>query len=133
MRHLAQRERLEARLVIDSAGTHDDHAGEAPDHRSIATAARFGVDISPLRARQVTPEDFETFDLLLALDRGHYAHLARQARNHHAKLQLFLPYGGVPAEDVPDPYYGGPQDFDLAYRLIAEGCEGVLRRLRAHP
>lgn len=130
MRHVIKREGLETQFHIDSAGTHGYHVGEAPDHRSVATAARFGVDISTLVARKVAAEDFEEFDLLLALDRGHYGLLARQAGEHRAKVQLFLPYGGMAAEEVPDPYYGSQRDFDLVYSLIERGCEGILLKLQ---
>ena len=55
-------------VEVDSAGTHDYHAGEPPDRRAIAAAARRGVDISALRARRVEPEDFARFDLIPAMD-----------------------------------------------------------------
>ncbi|MFO1242586.1 MAG: low molecular weight protein-tyrosine-phosphatase [Rickettsiales bacterium] len=131
MRHLVRQHGLEEEFELDSAGTHDYHVGDAPDHRSIKTAAKYGVDISDLVARRVHPDDFETYDLLLAADRGHYTLLKELApKKSAAKIQLFLPYSRVShREEVPDPYYGPAQGFDDVFRLIEEGCNGLLQRL----
>ena len=111
---------------VESAGTHDYHVGEPPDERAQHHAARRGYDLSALRARQIGPRDFEEFDLILAMDRGHLRILQRMCpAAHHAKLRLFI--GG---RDVPDPYYGGPQDFERVLDMIEDAARGLLGYLR---
>ena len=82
---------LEKKVQTDSAGTHDYHVGERPDPRAREHARRRGYDISGLRARQVGQRDFEEFDLLLAMDRGHLKILKQLSPPHcRHKLRLFL-------------------------------------------
>src|SRR5690349_4168559 len=125
LRHLAAQEGIE--LQIASAGIGDWHVGSAPDERAQHHAKRRGYDLSALRARQVTARDFEDFDLILAMDRGHLRALERLAppAERH-KLRLFLP-----GRDVPDPYYGGPQGFEHVLDLVEAACRDLLRELKA--
>ena len=124
LRHLAAEEGLE--LHIQSAGIGDWHVGAAPDERAQHHARNRGYDLSALRARQVTTEDFARFDLILAMDRGHLRALTRMAPvEHKHKVRLF-----VAGNDVPDPYYGGPEGFDLVFDVCLAACEGLLARLR---
>jgi len=127
-RALVRKAGLEDRIETDSAGTHAYHVGDPPDERAVRAARRRGWDISALRARKVEAEDFETFDLILALDRGHLRLLERmRPKGSRAEVRLFLSDG----RDVPDPYYGGPADFDHALDLIEEGAREVLGESRA--
>ena len=126
MKELARRQNLQ--IEVDSAGTHDYHVGEAPDRRAIAHAKKRGYDISALRARQVAPEDFERFDLLLAMDRGHLKILERMCpADQRHKLRLF-----AAGQEVPDPYYGGPEHFEQALDLIEKAAKDLLEELRAY-
>src|SRR5690606_36618366 len=111
---------LADRFHVDSAGTHGYHIGEAPDSRSVKAASKRGIDISTLRARKVLPEDFHGFDLILALDNGHFRqHELIRPSNGKAQLALFLPHAGtVSPTEVPDPYYRKPQDFEYVLDLI---------------
>lgn len=130
-RALAEREGLPVR--VDSAGTHDYHVGEPPDRRAAAHARERGYDISGLRARQVAPEDFERFDLLLAMDRGHLARLRQlspQAQRH--KLRLFLDFAGLQEADVPDPYYGGAEGFEQVLDMIEAASRGLVVHVRTY-
>ena len=115
-------------LDIDSAGTGDWHAGEAPDRRSIAAARRRGYDLSTLRARQVQTRDFHEFDLLLAMDRRNLGDLlALRPEGAKAEVRLFLQYAPDCARDeVPDPYYGGPEGFDEVLDLCEVASRGLL-------
>ncbi len=124
---------LEGQVVVDSAGTHDYHVGEAPDPRTLYHAARRGYDLSTLRARQFQVLDYDRFDLVLAMDRGHHGRLLEGARQHQAgKLQLFLDYApGLQGHEVPDPYYGGSADFERVLDLVESAVSGLLLRLRA--
>ncbi len=118
---------------IDSAGTHGYHIGDPPDSRAIRMAAYKGVDMADLRARQVTAADFDTFDWLFAMDRGHADILMRQCPPmRRAKIRLFLEDAGIPGPsgfDVPDPYYGALEGFESVFDLIDRGVEGVMAAL----
>jgi len=133
LKSLAAREAPLLEIEIDSAGTADYHVGDAPDSRSQQAALRRGIDLSGLRARQVRPADFNDFDLLLAMDRDNLRTLERlRPAGCRAKLQLFLDYltDDARAQDVPDPYYGGPADFDRVLDLVTAASRGLLERLR---
>ena len=120
-------------ITVASAGTHGYHVGEAPDARAQAHARRRGYDLSRLRARRFKGEDFHAFDLILAMDREHLAMLARLAPpSTGQKLRLMLEFARRPRHDeVPDPYYGGPDGFELVLDLIEDAAEGLLDHLKA--
>lgn len=115
-------------MRFDSAGLGDWHAGEAPDHRSVAVAARHGIDIGGQRCRVVTGQDFDAFDLILGLDRGHVKALLAMAGGDGRKVGLFLDATIGQKADVPDPYYGTPADFDSVYVMIRAAAETWLGR-----
>jgi protein-tyrosine phosphatase len=122
-----------AAVEFDSAGVGDWHAGEPPDPRAIAVAARHGIDIGGQRARAVRAADYARFDLILCADRAVLAALrARAPAGAGARLALYLPWTGVAAGEagVPDPYTGGRAEFDAVYALVAAGTEGLHARLR---
>ena len=125
--------RLESLILADSAGTHAYHQGEPPDPRSQAAARARGYDLSRLRARRVSAADFQRFDLLLAMDREHHEILVRLAPPSAArKVRLMMSYASaLPHEEVPDPYYGGPDGFELVLDLVEAASEGLLEALRA--
>ena len=124
LRHLAAEEGLE--LHIQSAGIGDWHVGAAPDERAQHHAKNRGYDLSALRARQVTTEDFGRFDLILAMDRGHLRALASMApAGHKHKVRLFLA-----GQDVPDPYDGGPEGFERVLDLVEATCRDLVRELK---
>lgn len=112
---------------IDSAGTGGWHAGDPPDGRMVEAAARRGIDLSPLRARQAAATDFTRFDHVFAMDRSNLADLsAIRPSNAPASLDLFL--GDA---DVPDPYYGEPDGFDHVLDLISARMETLFDQLKA--
>jgi protein-tyrosine phosphatase len=119
---------LSKAILTDSAGTHGYHIGEPPDPRAQASAAGRGYDLSALRARRVERADFQRFDLVVAMDRGHFAALSRIAESSAAgKLTLLMSYASrFTDEDVPDPYYGGPQDFERVLDMIEDAARGLL-------
>ena len=132
LRELAVREAPELTLEVDSAGTAAYHVGQPPDPRTCSAAARRGYDLSTLRARTVESADFERFDLILAMDRENLAALRRRAPSHaHERLRLFLEFSPDAApEDVPDPYYGGPNGFERVLDLVEAATRGLLTHLR---
>ncbi len=119
-------------LEIDSAGTGDWHVGSPPDERAIAVARRNGVDISGLRARQVSATDFERFDHVIALDTSNLADLkAIQPPASKARLSLLLDYvPGREGDPVADPYYGGDDHFDRTWADVWAGTGALLRTLK---
>jgi protein-tyrosine phosphatase len=128
LRRLAQERAPQLALEIDSAGTHDYHVGEPPDSRAIAAAARRGIDLRNLRARQVSDQDFERFDLVVAMDRLNHATLVERAPSDvHDRIRLFMEFAGdSDREDVPDPYYGGATGFEQVLDLAEEAAAGLL-------
>ena len=131
-RAVALRDAPDLTLEIDSAGTAGYHVGELPDQRTRQAAARRGYDMSALRARVVEAEDFERFDLILAMDSENLRALERRApAEARSRLRLFLefaPDAGI--SEVPDPYYGGPNGFEDVLDLIETASRGLLEHLR---
>jgi protein-tyrosine phosphatase len=115
-------------IEIDSAGTHDYHIGSPPDRRAIEAALRRGVDLSRLRARQVSREDFERFDLILVMDEENLAALRGIApAEHRSQVKLLMDYApNASLRHVPDPYYGGLRGFEEVLDLLEEASEGLL-------
>jgi protein-tyrosine phosphatase len=133
LRHLVGKRGLTDRIRVESAGTHDYHVGEGPDPRSVRHAAKRGYDLSTLRASQVSARDFHEYDYILAMDRGHLRILRALApRDGKARVGLFLEASGRwNGEDVPDPYYGGVEDFERVLDMVEEAAERWLDRIEA--
>ena len=120
-------------LTLDSAGTGGWHEGDPPDPRAIATAQRQGVDISGLRARVVSPDDFRRFDLIVALDRSNLRNL-REIEPYDATARLCLLLDFVPgrtSQSVADPYTGDLEDFAVTWAEVRAGAEGLLDWIEA--
>jgi protein-tyrosine phosphatase len=118
---------LQRRVRVDSAGIQGQLAGEAPDARMQAAARRRSYDLSRLHARQVRARDFQDFDYLLAMERTHVESLSAACPpEHRHKIALLLDYApDLARREIPDPYYGGPQGFELVLDLIEEGSRGL--------
>ncbi|NHA14292.1 low molecular weight protein-tyrosine-phosphatase [Thioalkalivibrio sp. XN279] len=131
-RHLAREAGLEERIRIDSAGTGGYHIGAPPDARAMAAAQARGYDLAAIRARKIAPEDFEQFNLILAMDEDNLVHLRGIApETSRARLGLLLDYApGRQEREVPDPYYGGRNGFEQVLDLVNEACAGLLEELR---
>lgn len=114
-------------IEVDSAGTGDWHVGESPDSRATSAAARRGYEIAGQTARTVQDSDFSDFDYVLAMDRNNLKELrARCPRAYQSKLQLLLDYGESTHDAVPDPYYSGPDGFQLVLDLVEDACAALL-------
>src|SRR5690554_5058479 len=119
-------------ITIDSAGTADWHIGKAPDPRTQASAAKRGYDLSGLRGRQATAEDFAKFDLILAMDKSKLSNLqAIQPADSKAELALNLPRFGISPDEVPDPYYGGEDGFELVLDMLEQASQALLDEIKA--
>lgn len=130
VRTLVERQGLTESFEFDSAGTHGYHIGNPPDARTCKAAKQRGYDLSGLRARQVSEFDFVRFDHVLAMDRENLR-LLRQAcpEAQRGKLRLFLEFSGGVEDEVPDPYYGGPESFEHVLDLVEAAAEGLIRQL----
>ena len=132
-RHKIAEAGLSENISTDSCGMEGWHVGNAPDKRSVAAAANRGFDLSDLRARQIQPEDYHEFDYLLAMDRGHYQQMMQQAPSGtESKVRMFLDVldGQGSARDVPDPYYGGADGFELVLDMIEEASDAWITDIR---
>lgn len=123
---------LENGFDVDSAGTAAWHAGKPPDNRMIKVAANKGVDISGLRARQVTMDDFHQFDFILAMDHENLRNLEEiDPGIGKAQLGLYLEYApGYQDKEVPDPYYGGDEGFSTVINMVEDAAEGLIKSLQ---
>lgn len=133
MLHQLKEAGLSDQVSVDSAGTLNYHAGNLPDPRMRQAATQRGLNLTH-RARQITPEDLQKFDLILVMDqenRHEVMHLSG-AKERATKIQLFCQFCTEHSEkEVPDPYYGGAQGFDLVLDLLEDGCAEIIRRLKA--
>ena len=122
---------LVGRVQVDSAGTGGWHAGEPPDRRAIACARGHGVDIGGQRARQLSSGDFEDFDLILCADRANVRDVLRLAPSgRRERVALLLEWAGIETGgEVPDPYTGGPEDFQRVWRLVDSAAQAVVARI----
>lgn len=125
---------LQPDLLIDSAGTGHWHVGAPPDPRSVQVAAKHGIDIAALRARQVTADDFHDFDYVLGMDRDNLKALAElRPETAAARVDLLLNFAAdTPVREVPDPYYFRDMaGFERVYNIIERGVLGLLDHLHA--
>ena len=129
-RHKSQEQGLA--LTIDSAGTVGAHAREKPDHRAQKVGVERGYNFDGIKARKVTAQDFEDFDLILAMDSGNLEDLKDIAPVHlQHKAVLFLDFAKNHEEnEVPDPYYGGANGFRFVLDLVEDASDGLLAELQ---
>ncbi|MFM1842533.1 MAG: hypothetical protein RLZZ490_1269 [Cyanobacteriota bacterium] len=128
MNHQISQAGLTALLECDSAGTSSYHVGSPPDRRMTESLKKRGYIVAG-RARQFEVEDFENFDLILAMDRDNYEGILiqdRQGKYHH-KVKLMCDYAqNFTDKEVPDPYYGGQAGFDHVIDLLEDACQHLL-------
>lgn len=120
-------------VYVDSAGTSDFHSGEKPDKRMIATGAKFGVDLDPLRARQFQPTDFDQFDSIYVMDKNNLHDVIQLTKNEGDKRKVKLILNELHPEkdlEVPDPYYGGEQGFIDVYNMLNDATDRIIDSLR---
>lgn len=127
--HLVKEKKLS--LHIDSAGTSDYHIDEAPDARTTVNAKKHNIDLSPLRARQFSVDDFDAFDKIYVMDKSNLQNVLKLARNENdkQKVDLFLnishPNGNM---EVPDPYFGGEAGFENVFQLVWNASEKLIEK-----
>ncbi len=119
-------------MVVDSAGTSDWHAGQAPDERAQAVATKNGLDIGHLRGRMVSANDFRDFDHIIALDAQNLKDLENiQPVDGTAQLSMLTDYiHGRKGEDIADPYYGKENGFDVTWAEVTEAARSIVKVLK---
>ncbi|GLX76842.1 protein-tyrosine-phosphatase [Thalassotalea insulae] len=129
-RHKAKEQGL--KLMLDSAGTIGSHAREKPDHRAQKAGIARGYSFDKIKARKVTVEDFDKFDLILAMDEHNVRELAKVAPEHlMTKVKLFLEFAeNFEDTEVPDPYYGGARGFQYVLDLVEDASDGLIKQLK---
>jgi protein-tyrosine phosphatase len=136
MRHVVEREGLSDTIEVESAGTGGWHVGDAPDERATAAARARGITMEG-EARQFTVEDFDDFDLILAMDEQNRRDILRLAGDdeQRAKVRMFREFDPASRDDanldVPDPYYGGKDGFEHVLDLVEAAAEGLVAEARA--
>ena len=119
-------------FYIDSCGTHAFHSGQSPDSRSQYAAMKRGVDISQQIARTIDQNDFNRFDYILAMDKYNLSFLQNMADKQHVnKINLFLEYAeNCKLIEIPDPYYGGEDGFEIVLDLLQKASIGLIKQLK---
>lgn len=119
-------------FYIDSVGTANYHVGNKPDLRSIAIAKKYEISIATLKGRQFKVLDFDRFDFIYVMDQSNLENVLKLARhkNDINKVSLILDQI-TPNEnlEVPDPYYGGNDGFEIVYKMLNEACNTIAKRL----
>lgn len=125
-------EKLNLNILVDSAGTSNYHVGEHPDHRTIKNARSHNIDLSKLKARQFSHNDFDNFDVIYVMDSSNFYDVISLARNENEKqkVQLILDFIYPNASiSVPDPYFGGEDGFENVFTILNNACEVIAQAL----
>jgi len=129
-RHLVERRSLEHKYLIDSCGTGHWHVGEPPHKNSLLVAKKHGVSLEGQRARQICSNDFQMFDLIVAMDRQNQEDLFSWSHNSNARIICLREFdSAADNHDVPDPYYGGLEGFQSVYEILHRSCLALLEDL----
>lgn len=113
-------------ITVDSAGTSGYHIGSKPESRMITTANKYGIDLSNLRARKFGVSDFDEFDIIFAMDSTNYQDIISLCRNDADKTKVRMMLDKF---DVPDPYYGEDDGFELVYQLLYKACKEFIESI----
>lgn len=120
------------KFTVDSAGTGSWHIGQSPDDRSVAVAKKNGLDISNQKGRQFSSADFDTFDYIFVMDNSNYDNVIDLAETKEQKEKVTLIMNELhPSQnkEVPDPYFGMHNGFDIVYNMLDEVCDSIAQKL----
>ncbi len=121
--------KISSKHIVDSAGTAAYHIGKKPDSRSVFIAKKYKIDITNQRARQFKKEDFKLFDLIFAMDQSNQKDILSLAENEKEKKKVKLILNEIPnfnLKDIPDPYYGGDDGFELVFEMLNKACSKII-------
>jgi protein-tyrosine phosphatase len=129
-RQLINREGLEGKIVVDSAGTGDWHVGKSPHEGTREILEKNNISYDGIKARQVFEGDVSDFHYIIAMDAENLGNLRRMAgyqkTGYIGRLLDFVSNSKI--EDVPDPYYTG--NFEEVYELVTDGCIELLKTIK---
>ena len=132
MNRLIDERNLQGKILCDSAGIGAWHVGNPPDRRMAAAARqKLSMELKGA-ARQFQPSDLDDFDVILAMDRENYSDIMRWDKDgrYAHKVKMMCDYCSTYSDDeVPDPYYGGPEGFNYVLDLLMDACSGLLDKL----
>lgn len=133
MKHFVEREKLDGKIFIDSAGTIGYHAGDPADKRMIVHAAQRGYDLTSI-SRKFNPDtDFEKFDYIVTMDNDNYDDIKSldRKKKYINKLYKMTEFSrNIRASEVPDPYYSGSEGFERVLDILEDACEGLLQKVK---
>ncbi|WP_431165579.1 low molecular weight protein-tyrosine-phosphatase [Tenacibaculum halocynthiae] len=119
-------------VQVDSAGTAGYHEGELPDKRSIAVAKKYGINITDQRSRKFSVTDFDSFDIIYAMDESNYDNIVALSRSDDDKSKVKMILQELDPDqklNVPDPYYGGELGFENVYQMLNNACEEISSKI----
>ncbi|WP_149276046.1 low molecular weight protein-tyrosine-phosphatase [Pareuzebyella sediminis] len=118
------------KVLVDSAGTGNYHIGKPPDPRSIAVARKNGLHIEKQRCRQFSPNDFQKFDVIYAMDNSNFNAIIDMANGQDeiVKVKRLMDEIDGPIKEVPDPYWDD-DGFEKVFRLIDSACQAIAMKL----
>ena len=119
--------KLSENFTVDSAGTLKNNAGKSPDHRSVATAKKYNIDISEQRSRLFVAEDFQVYDRIYVMDKSNLQNVLSLANNEREKQKVSLILGD---QEVPDPFWSEMEDFDKVYQMLNKAAEKIAEELK---
>lgn len=132
LNHKIKMRGYEDKIQCDSCGTSDFHIGELPDERAVACAAKYGINMTH-RGRQLHRTDFREYDYLIAMDKSNLENVLRLSDSLRIKprnLHLMRDFQESPDyADVPDPYYGEAEGFEIVYRILEDAIERFLQKI----
>ena len=123
---------LEGRFIVDSAGTSGWHAGEPADRRMQQHASKRGYSLTSISRRFDQKADFDRFDLIIGMDDDHISVLKSLARNETdlVRIKKMTDFSKEWSyTEIPDPYYGGEEGFELVLDLLEDSCEGLIEKI----
>lgn len=132
MQHLIEKKGLHDKIYVDSAGTIAVHAGEKADYRMRSHAIKRGYDLQSISRQFIAKSDFDKFDYIIAMDNNNQKDLLSIARNEtdKKKISKMTDYCiQLNQTEVPDPYYGGEQGFELVLDILEDACTGLLKHI----
>jgi protein-tyrosine phosphatase len=129
--NLIKNKGLSGSYTIDSAGTHSYHVGGQPDARSANAALKRGINLSAQKARKITSKDFELFDHIVVMDNENYTNIKMSSqKKYHPKIHKMMQFSpSSKYTEVPDPYYGGEQGFELVLDLLENASIGLYQHI----
>ncbi|MCK4675635.1 MAG: low molecular weight phosphotyrosine protein phosphatase [Gammaproteobacteria bacterium] len=129
-RYKVEQASLDNKISIDSAGTHAYHVGNPPDTRAQKAALKRNIDLSSLRARRVSSDDFSAFDYIVAMDDSNKEDLLSICpAGYEDRVHLFLDFAESNETEVPDPYYGQGRGFEVVLNLVEDAADGLLKHI----